>query len=300
MLITSPILLALRTAFRAEFQSNFDTAASIMDRVATTVPSTTASNTYGWLGEWPGFREWIGDRVLKNLAAHGYSIDNKDWESSVGVKRTAIEDDNVGVYKPLFAEMGRAAKVHPDELVFGLLKAGHTTACYDGQYFFDTDHPVYASNDGTGAFVTVSNVQAGAGPAWYLMDCSRALKPLIFQKRKAPVFTSMTSLEDESVFKSNEFRFGVDSRSNVGFGFWQMAFKSNADLTEENFNDAYEAMTSLKGDGGRPLAITPTLLVVPPNLRSQALEITRAERRANGATNVNAGLVDAVVTPWVL
>lgn len=300
MLITPQMLLALRTGFRAEFQSNFDLAESIVDRVATTIPSQTSGNTYGWLGQWPGFREWIGDRELKNMAAHGYEIKNKDWESSIGVKRPDIEDDNVGVYKPLFAEMGRAAKVHPDELVFGLLKAGESTLCYDGQNFFDTDHPVYAGNDGTGDVTTVSNLQAGSGPAWYLLDCSRALKPLIFQNRKAPVFTSMTSLEDESVFTSNEFRFGVDSRSNVGFGFWQQAFKSKADLNAVNFNAAYAAMTSQKADGGRPLGIRPTLLVVPPNLREQALEITKADRRANGASNVNAGLVEAIVSPWVL
>lgn len=300
MLITPQMLLALRTGFRAEFQSNFDLAESIVDRVATTIPSQTSGNTYGWLGQWPGFREWIGDRVLKNMSAYGYEIKNKDWESSVSVKRPDIEDDNVGVYKPLFAEMGRAAKVHPDELVFGLLKVGHSTLCYDGQNFFDTDHPVYANNDGTGTVTTVSNVQAGTGPAWYLLDCSRALKPLIFQSRKAPVFSSMTSLEDESVFTRNEFRFGVDSRSNVGFGFWQQAFKSNADLSAANFSAAYAAMTSQRADGGRALGIRPTLLVVPPNLREQALEITKSDRRANGASNVNAGLVEAIVTPWVL
>lgn len=297
MLVTPASLLALRTAFRAEFQGNFDNAASVLERVATVVPSTTASNTYGWLGQWPGMREWVGDRQLKDLAAAGYSMTNKDFESSVGVKRTDIEDDNVGVYKPMFAEMGRAAKVYPDEHAFALLKRGHNTTCYDGQFFFDVDHPVVGE---TGAVATVSNVQAGTGPSWYLLDCSKALKPLIFQRRKAPVFTSMTNSEDEAVFMRNEFRFGVDARSAVGFGFWQQAFKSNADLTAANFNAAYAAMSSLKADGGRPMNVMPTLLVVPPNLRDLALEITKADRRANGATNVNAGLVEAIVTPWVM
>ena len=300
MLITPSLLLALRTGFCAAYQSNFDTAESVSDRVATTVPSTTASNTYGWLGQWPGFQEWIGERQLKNMAAHGYSITNKDWESSVKVRKTDIEDDNIGVYKPIFEEMGRAAKVWKDEMVFRLLKAGASTRCFDGQNFFDADHPVFEKADGTGTSTTVSNLQVGDGPGWYLLDTSRALKPLIFQERKAPVFTSMTNLEDESVFTSNEFRFGVDSRSNAGFGFWQQAFKSNAELTPANFDAAYDAMSSLMADGGRPLGVRPTLLVVPPNLRSRALEITKADRRANGATNTNAGLVDSIVTPWVL
>ena len=140
MIITSAALLALRTAYSSLFQTSFTGAESIKDKVATTVPSTTASNTFGWLGQWPGFREWVGDRVFKDMQAQSYSITNKNWESSVGVKRTDIEDDNYGVYNPMFAEMGRAAKVHPDQLVFGLLKAGETTLCYDGQNFFAAAH----------------------------------------------------------------------------------------------------------------------------------------------------------------
>ena len=42
-------------------------------------------------------------------------------------------------------------------------------ACYDGQNFFDTDHPVGEQ----GSQETVSNVQTGAGPAWYLLDTTR-------------------------------------------------------------------------------------------------------------------------------
>jgi phage major head subunit gpT-like protein len=299
-IITPQLLTALRTGYRADFQAGFDGAESICDRIATTVTSGTSSNTYGWLGQFPGFREWVGDRVLKDMAAKGYQIVNKDWESSVSVRRTDVEDDNLGIYSPMMREMGRAARVHPDELVAGLLKAGDSTLCYDGQNFFDSDHPVFPNVDGTGTPTTVSNIQTGSSPAWYLLDTSRALKPFIYQVRKQPIFTSMTSLEDESVFMRNEFRFGVDSRSNVGFGFWQQAFMSKAALTEANFNAAYTAMQSITADGGRNLNVRPSLLVVPPNLRTAALEITKADRKANGATNVNAGVVDVLVTSWVL
>ena len=300
MIITTAALLALRTAYSSLFQTALAGAESVKDKVATTVPSTTASNTFGWLGQWPGFREWVGDRVFKDMAAHSYTVTNKSWESSVGVKRTDIEDDNYGVYNPMFAEMGRAAKVHPDQLVFGLLKAGETTLCYDGQNFFDTDHPVYPNVDGTGVATLVSNLQAGAGAAWYLMDVSRSIKPLIYQERKAPVFTAMTRDDDEKVFLSNEYRFGVDSRSNVGFGFWQMAFKSKAALTPANFAAAYAQMASQTADGGRVMGLRATVLVVPPTLREAALAITNADKINGGDTNVNAGLVETLITPWVL
>lgn len=299
-IITAASLQALRTNYRADFQNGLDTAESDYDKIATTVPSTSKSNTYGWLGQFPGFREWVGDRVLKDMMEHGYSITNKDWETSVSVKRPDIEDDNIGVYSPLMAEMGRAAKVQPDQLVFNLLKAGISTLCYDGQFFFDTDHPVYPEVDGTGVADTVANVDSGGtGAYWYLIDASRAINPVMFQERKKPVFTSMTSLTDESVFTSNQFRFGVDSRNNVGFSFWQMAFASNQALDATAFNAAYTAMQGFKADGGLPLGIRPTLLVVPPSLRAQALEVVKAERNAAGATNINANAVDVLVTPWL-
>lgn len=300
-IITPPLLSALNTGFKKDFQDAFAAmqAQSVYQRIATVVPSATASNTYGWLGQFPAFREWVGDRVIKDMAAHGYAITNKSYEATVGVKRTDIEDDAVGVYRPLMAEMGRAAAAFPDELIFQLLAAGESTPCYDGQNFFDTDHPVYPNVDGTGTPVTVSNLQAGSELAWYLMDTSRAIKPLIYQERKAPEFVSMTRVDDEVVFTSGEYRYGVDLRANAGFGFWQMAYKSKAALTPENYAVARAAMMTLKADGGRPLGLRPTVLVVPPQLEAQARAIVGVQLAAGGGTNPWFGTAEVIVTPYL-
>ena len=300
MIITPAALKALMTGFKKNYQDGLQIAQSQFREVATVVPSSTAGNTYGWLGQWPGFREWVGDRQFKDMQAHSYAIANKHYESTIKVNRNDIEDDNVGNYAPLFTEMGRAAAVHPDELVYGLLKLGNSTLCYDGQNFFDTDHSVFANVDGTGAQTTVSNLYTGAAPAWYLLDTSRALKPLIFQERKAMNFTAMTADTDESVFMRNEYRYGVDGRHNVGFGFWQMASMSTEEMTPDNFAKVYTAMISQRGDGGRPLAIKPTLLVVPPTLEDAAKAIVEADKLANGAYNPHAKKVTVSSTPWLL
>ncbi|MEO1750717.1 Mu-like prophage major head subunit gpT family protein [Thiofaba sp. EF100] len=298
-IITPALITSLRTGFSKAFQDALAQTPTDWEKVATRVPSSNASNTYGWLNQFPKLREWVGDRVVKDMAAQGYTITNKLYEGTVGVKRTDIEDDNVGIYTPLFAEMGRAAKAHGDELVFGLLAAGESTLCYDGQNFFDTDHPVYPNVDGTGTATTVSNLQAGIGPAWYLLDTSRALKPLIFQERTTPELEAMTATTDEGVFVRDEYRYGIRYRCNAGFGFWQMAYKSKATLDAVSFNAAMAAMMNLKADGGRPLGIRPTVLVVPPELRAAAIEIVKNERLANGASNPNFGVVDLIVSPWV-
>lgn len=303
MIITAETLKALMTGFRREYQKGLQVADSAWDKVATRVPSTSRSNTYGWLGQFPQFREWVGDRVIKDMAAHGYQIENKLWESTVGVARTDIEDDNIGIYSPLFQEMGRAAGVHPDELVFALLKNGGSEPCFDGQNFFDDEHPVYPEVDGTGTPELVANQDipdTNPGEAWYLLDVSRALKPLIYQERVQPDLQAMTDKNDEQVFMKDEYRYGVRSRSNVGFGFWQMAYKSQQPLNKANYGAARTAMMGLKGGGGRPLGIRPTLLVVPPTLEQAALEVLKAERDASGATNVYQNSAELLVTPWIV
>lgn len=298
-IITAPLLQGLRTGFKSEFQRVFGETPTSWRDIATLITSSTASNTYGWLGQFPALREWVGDRVLKDIAEHGYAIPNRKFEVTVEVPREAIEDDELGTYTPLVGEMGRAAKIFPDELAFGLLKAGGTTLCFDGQYYFDTDHPVYPNVDGTGAAATVSNFGGGTGPAWYLLDTSRVLKPLIFQERTKPELLTLTETTDENVFMRDRYRYGVRYRCNVGFGFWQLAYCSKLPLNQANFNAAYDAMCALKADGGRPLGINPTLLVVPSNLRTAADEVVKAQRTTSGADNTNAGLVKSLVTPWL-
>lgn len=297
MIITRHNLRDLQSGFKTNFQTGFAGVQPVHTRIATVVPSATAEEKYAWLGSWPKMREWVGERVYRGLSEHGYAVANKEWEATVSVPRPKIEDDQFGIYAPMMQEMGRSAAVHPDELVFGLLKQAFATTCYDGQNFFDTDHPV--KNPDTGADQSVANMQAGAGSGWFLLDTSRALKPLIFQQRKKPEFVAKDNPDDERVFDKNEFVYGTYARHNVGVGFWQMAFGSKATLDEANFDAAYDAMTAFKSDEGQPLGIKPTLLVVGPTNRKKAMEIVVVSRKANGADNPNQGIVEVLVSPWL-
>lgn len=298
MIINKGNLTALFVAFKAAFAVGLGQAAPQLDQIATTVPSSTSAEEYGWLGAFPNMREWLGDRVINGMATHGYTIRNRSFEMTVGVPRPAIEDDQYGIYSPMMSEMGRAAAAHPDQLGFQLLKNGAATLCYDGQNFFDTDHPVIAAD---GSIITQANWDnnGGSGTAWYLLDTSRALKPIIFQSRKKPNFVAKTGETDDNVFDRNEYVYGVDSRCNVGFGFWQLAYGSRKALDETNLTAAYTAMTERLGDHGRPLGIKPTKLVVPPGLEFAARKLVNATTLANGADNVLKGLVDVVVSPWL-
>lgn len=296
MIINQTNLAILNQAFSAAFKTGLTNAAPMWSQAATMVPSTTAEQKYGWLGRITKFREWIGERQLQNLVAHDYAIKNKTWEDSVKVGRDEIEDDQYGVYSPVAQQIGQDAALHPDELVFGLLKAGFTTPCYDGQYFFDTDHPVGAPGNQS----STSNFQGGSGTPWFLMDTTKVIKPVIYQKRRDYAITAKTSLTDDNVFSQNEFVWGADGRGNVGFGLWQLAYASKQTLDISSFADARAAHQSFVGDNGKPLVINSAELWVPPTLERAALEVVKAERTTNGATNVMAGIAKVVVCSWLI
>ena len=170
MILNGQVLQAVFVNLRTEFNRAFEAAPSQWQEVAMRVPSTGSQNDYKWMGEFPKMRKWIGDKAVGKLAAFTYTIVNDDWEVTIEVDRNDIEDDNLGIYAPQAQMAGASAKELPDDIVFELLDKGFTNPCYDGQYFFDTDHPVgngSVSNKGTVALsiATQAAAQASLGAA---------------------------------------------------------------------------------------------------------------------------------------
>lgn len=66
---------------------------------------------------------------------------------------------------------------------------------------------------------------------WFLLCTKQFLKPLIFQQRNKMKLTAKTRPEDDNVFMRDEYLWGVSGRSNVGYGFWQMAYGSDGTET---------------------------------------------------------------------
>lgn len=162
MEISSTNLTTLFTGFDTIFQKGFEMAPSYYESFTTVVPSSTSATLYPWLGRTTGFREWVGDRVMQALEAHGYTIINKTFEDTVAIERERIEDDQYGVYTPVIEQLGWDAKTHPDQLIFGMMKAATSQAsvtigkltiqpptCYDGQNLYSLAHPTGASGQVT-------------------------------------------------------------------------------------------------------------------------------------------------------
>lgn len=165
MLVNVKNVKAIFVNLKATFQKAFTQTPSDWTKVAMVVPSTGKENDYSWLARFPKMREWVGDKVVKALAAFNYTIRNKDWEATVEVERNDIDDDQLMGYAIQAQSAGQSAAELPADIVFALVSGGFKNLCYDGQPFFDTDHPVKGqsvSNKGTKKLSVVSLAAAKA------------------------------------------------------------------------------------------------------------------------------------------
>lgn len=116
-----------------------------MDGVANLFSSDQASETYNFLGQSPAMREWIGGRQAKGFSGQGVTIVNKHYEATLEVRKTDARRDKTPQIAARVQDFADRAQTHWAGLVSALLIAAPSTVCYDGQYFFDTDHSEGAS-----------------------------------------------------------------------------------------------------------------------------------------------------------
>ena len=279
MLINNANLEALRVGFHADFKKGIAKVQSKYQVLTTTVSASTLIATYGFLGDFPVFREWLGEKRVRSLDEKAYSLKTRDFESTIGVHKNKIRDDNLGLYGPLVQGWGEEAAALPDRLAFEALGEGHQRPCYDGQNYFDEEHPV---GDGV-----VSNMSGDdSGEAWFLVDCSKPLKPLLHQERQKAEFAMVTDPQDSHVFKTGEYLMGGEARSAVGYTYWQLAHRCTGPLTKANYEAACEAAAGITNDEGEPLNIRFTHVVVGRSNKAAARELFKKQNLVGGESNI--------------
>lgn len=277
--ITSALLNGLRTGFKTDFKRGLDKIEPTYLRFSTKVNSTTKIETYAWLGDFPRFRKWVGAKVIKRMAEKAYQLINEAFEVTRGIKKHDIEDDNLGLWGPAIEGWGSEAKALPDRLAYDALANGHQRECYDGQNFFDDEHPMAAG--------VASNISAAGGSQpWYLLVTTSSLNPILVQEREAPHFHMITDMEDSSVFVTGEYLAGGEARYAAGYTFWQLAYRSTQTLNAANYEAAVAAIMAYTDDEGEPLALQPDLLIVGRSNRVAAKQLFDAQLVAGGDSNI--------------
>lgn len=155
MIVNKQAIQAAFKNIKTIFNKAFENHESQFEKTTTVVPSNTKTEDYTWFGNFPRMRKWIGEKVLNRLSASKYSLTNDDFEVTIEVDRNDIDDDKMGQYSVQARDGGQAAKELPDDLVNEAKNKAFETPCYDKQFFYDTDHPVY--NPKTGEDESVSN-----------------------------------------------------------------------------------------------------------------------------------------------
>ena len=146
MIVNESSLAAITRGFRAIFNDTLQKTPDRIDDIATRIPSTTTSQDFPLAALTGTLREWLGDRVIQNLAAWTHNVVNKDFEQTVGIKRKVIEDDQIGLYNAQFQTLAQQAKLHPfKEAIRVMMTAGFSggTGAYelwDDANFFSAAH----------------------------------------------------------------------------------------------------------------------------------------------------------------
>lgn len=134
---------AIRGMYYARLET--DPGMAWMDGVSNLFGSDQSGETYNFLGQSPAMREWIGGRQAKGFSGQGITIVNKHYEATIEVRKTDARRDKTGQLQARMAEFADRSQTHWASLLSTLLLNAPSTACYDGQFFFDTDHSEGAS-----------------------------------------------------------------------------------------------------------------------------------------------------------
>ena len=129
---------AIRGMYFARLEQN--AGAGWVNGLANMFGSDQASETYAFLGQSPTFREWVGGRQAKGLSSNALTIVNKHYEATLEIAKKDARRDKTAQIEARVQEFADRAQSHWASLVSTLLLNGDSTVCYDGQYYFDTDH----------------------------------------------------------------------------------------------------------------------------------------------------------------
>ncbi len=111
-----------------------------VDKTSNLFTSDQESESYAWLGQSPVMREWVGGRDAKGFRDNGIDIKNLHFEATMQVLVDELRRDKTGQVLVRINDLAERTNAHWAKLLTTLRVNGESAVCYDGQYFYDTDH----------------------------------------------------------------------------------------------------------------------------------------------------------------
>ncbi|CAI8707144.1 Mu-like prophage major head subunit gpT [Pseudomonas sp. IT-196MI5] len=173
--------------------------ATWIDLISNLFDSDQAKETYPWIGAVPTLREWIGGRHAKGFVSADLEIENLHYEATIEVLVKELRRDKTGQLRIRLGELADRTNSHWARLLSALVLNGESQICYDGQYFFDTDHE--EGNSGPQSNKITTDISELAAT---LHGTPSRPSPEEFQQAVAKSVTQLTSLKDDQGEPINE------------------------------------------------------------------------------------------------
>lgn len=210
----SAITQSFVTSFESEVQHRAQSAWGrvlkrlFWQRLAITQPSSTLTEIYEWQLSTAQIRN-IGidgaQRAYADLLSQQYSVTNNYFGEGLKLSRQKIEDNQYDLAAGWATDIGRAGAYHPQKQIVKLLKAGKTTRCYDGQFYFSAAHPYNPFNAAAGTYSNLYTVNA-ASAAFNLTASNLAEAYAIVEAIKMPDGKTPRMLEAKQLIVSPQKR----------------------------------------------------------------------------------------------
>jgi phage major head subunit gpT-like protein len=185
--VTPALLRDIDKSLNTLFNRGRGRVPGFVNRLCARVQSNSAEELYGWLKDLPKISEKQAETARTRLALEGHGVRNKEYTGIIEVPRSAIEDDQYGVFGLTAEQFGQRGEQVPDLELIAALNASFTTLqAFTGKAFFATDHKVDKttfSNKGTKklsaanfetGYAAIRGVKDGAGvPLFTLSDPSK-------------------------------------------------------------------------------------------------------------------------------
>jgi len=172
----------------------------------------------------------LADLLNNGFTAKGYDgqyffdTDHKDADETAQANAitTALSATSYGTLRAAMRNIkdykGRPLNIMPTHLVTGPALEATAKKIVSQELTGNGESNV---NFGTAKLITTPYITSAT--AWFLLDLSRAIKPLVLQTRRSPEFAAQDQPDDEQAFMRKKYRYSVTARYNAGYGLWQLA-----------------------------------------------------------------------------
>lgn len=160
--ITPQRLVAVTVGIQHYFDGAYESGVTpLADLIAATIESDSETEEYPILPYLARLKEWKGERDLRAAQVHDYQLTHRDWQDGFVMRRNDILFDKYRRYEQVIMDLGRAAKLWPEDMVISAIQNGKTEKCFDGLPFFHASHKV--NPFGEKSTDTYSNLFTGSG-----------------------------------------------------------------------------------------------------------------------------------------